>query len=225
MRQWLAGIAERLAERIDALSLRERVLSLLAALAVIAALWNVALMDPLAAEQERKRERMSDLRSEIDSLNDQARKIVERGSRNPDRRLRRAISALQDEIAGLDERLSDITTGLIDPRDMPRVLEQVLTRETGLELIRLQKRGSEPLLEPREAGTSATGPGAQIYRHELELVFRGRYLQTLSYLRALDELPWRFFWRRLELDVVDWPTARVRIVVFTLGLEEGWIGV
>jgi len=223
MRQWLA----RIADWLDALSLRERVLSLVAALAVIAALWNVALMNPLAAEQERKRERMSDLQSEIDSLNAQAQKIVERGSRNPDRRLRRSISALKEEIAELDERLSEITTGLIDPRDMPRVLEQVLTRETGLELIRLQNRGSEPLLDPRGKGAPSNGAeaSAQIYRHELELVFRGRYLETLSYLRALDELPWRLFWRRLELDVVDWPTARVRIVVFTLGLKEGWIGV
>lgn len=217
----------RLVARIDALSLRERLLSLVAALAIIAALWNVALMSPLAAEQELRRERMSDLRSEIDGLNEQAQEIAERGARSPDRRLRQAIRALKQDIAELDERLGEITTGLIDPRDMPRVLEQVLTRETGLELVRLQNRGARPLLDPRERGKAEgePAPSAQIFRHELELVFRGEYLQTLSYLRALDELPWRLFWRRLELDVVDHPMARVRIVVFTLGLREGWIGV
>jgi MSHA biogenesis protein MshJ len=54
---------------------------------------------------------------------------------------------------------------------------------------------------------------------------RGGYLSTLRYLEELEDLPWRFFWKSLNYEVLEYPEARVVLTVETLSLREGWIGV
>jgi MSHA biogenesis protein MshJ len=52
----------------------------------------------------------------------------------------------------------------------------------------------------------------------LQLHLEGSYLATLRYLRALEALPWEFFWDGLHFEVIEYPTARVRLDIHTLGL-------
>ena len=40
-----------------------------------------------------------------------------------------------------------------------------------------------------------------------------------------NQLPWSFFWDRLDYTVTEFPKARAVIVVNTLSTREGWIGV
>ena len=64
-----------------------------------------------------------------------------------------------------------------------------------------------------------------MYRHGLQLELEGSYLATLAYLKALQALPWEFYWDEVRLQVDKYPTAKITIVVHTLSLTEGWIGV
>ena len=87
---------------------------------------------------------------------------------------------------------------------------------------------SAPQTAPASATTEAaaapptdTGP----YLHPVELIIEGNYLDIVSYLHALEALPWHFYWRVLELETKTYPRNRVRIELSTVSLEKEWIGV
>ena len=47
----------------------------------------------------------------------------------------------------------------------------------------------------------------------------------LAYLRALEALPWRFYWKTFDLSTTQYPTNRVRIELSTLSMDRAWLGV
>jgi len=113
---------------------------------------------------------------------------------------------------------------LIEPKQMAKVLEVVLAQNTDLKLQRVQSLGAEPL-SPIKAKEGEEAETLGIYRHGLQIEFKGSYLSTLKYLKALDKLPWNFYWDVLELNVDKYPVSTIVITVHTLSFHEGWIGV
>ena len=79
---------------------------------------------------------------------------------------------------------------------------------------------SKPFSDPvqDEADQPAT---AGIGRYELRLELQGSYLGTLRYLRALEALPWKFFWEEVNFEVMEHPKGRVTLDIYTLGLLKG----
>ncbi len=229
---------QALAARIDALSLRERVLLFLALVAVLYVLWEQTLMAPLERSRRAAEAAIAQASARIAALDREAQAILRRHREDPDAALRARLRALQERIAETDAALRRLTVDLIPPREMARVLEAMLTRDRGLRLLRLENRGRRPLIEPAPGegeGKAATdGQGTQqvragadmprIWRHDLRLELEGSFLDALRYLQALEGLRWRFFWDGVMVRVERYPEARVRIDVHTLSLEEGWIG-
>ncbi|WP_455203599.1 hypothetical protein [Kaarinaea lacus] len=65
----------------------------------------------------------------------------------------------------------------------------------------------------------------QIFKHGLEIEFQGDYLSTLSYLKKLETLPWKFYWDEVAYEVLEHPTAQITLKIHTLSLDKGWISV
>lgn len=215
---------ERLALRFDALTLRERGMVGAALLAVVIGAWQMLLMDPLDRESERLKSELRGLRAQITAQDEQGQALARRYSADPDAEARERLARTQGRSAALDAELEQRMSGLIAPAQMARVLEQVLTRQTGLELRSVRSLPPEPLL----GGGPGPGGGegsAGIFRHGVVLEFHGSYPETVEYLRALSTLPWAFHWDGVTFEVESYPRARVQIRVHTLGLREGWIGV
>ena len=210
---------QALITRIDALELRERALIMLAVLTVLWALWDVFLMQPLERSQTADQARIETLQSQVREMDEAARQLLERSARDPDRLMRTEIAELEQALESLDATLEDRAADLIEPRQMARMLEEVLTRESGLRLRSLRSLPAEPLIGADQEAVE------RIYRHGVEIEFTGTYMQTLDYLRAVEDLPWRFFWEAIELDVERHPRVTVRILVYTLGSREGLLGV
>lgn len=208
-------------DRIDALSLRERVLVLLAALALIAVLWDSLLMRPVERSRKRMEPDVAALRAEVERLHAAITELADQRGGDPNAVLRARVQQERTGISDLDRQLGGLTSALIAPEQMVQVLDQVLDRSKRLELVALRSLPAEPLasLVPGEALPS------QIYRHGVEIELDGTYLDLLDYLRALDQLQWRFYWQTLELDVTGHPRLRVKLTAYTLGNEEAWIGV
>jgi MSHA biogenesis protein MshJ len=213
VRQALAWIDER--------TLRERALLLAVCVGVLYTGWVLLLMQPVRERQAALREEEHQVREQIEVLGRQEAEIRRAHAADPDRELHARAETLIQQIGVLDERVRQHTAALVPPREMAKVLEEVLRREDALQLVRLEHLGAEPILEPSAAGaTSATG----IFRHRFELELQGGYLATLGYLRALEQLPWEFFWEALEYRVDEYPEGTATIRAFTLGAEEGWVG-
>ncbi len=211
-----------LMDRYDQLSLRERIIVLIAALLLVALVWDSVFMGPLDRESKGRLQQIDALRAEVSGLGQSIEALVAQGAASPAHSSGATADALAAEIAELDRRLVGATSGLIEPREMSHVLEQVLARAQRLTLHGLRTLPPQAVAAP-EAQPGA--PAAQIYKHGVELELSGSYLDTLYFLQALESLPWRFFWDRIEYAVEEHPRGRVKLRLYTLGLEEGWIGV
>lgn len=217
-------------EHVDALSARERGLVFLTALSVLYITWWQVLFEPLVAERDRVASEVERTRVQIHSIHSQIAELANRSRKDPDAVNRARLTVLREELQNLESSLRQVTKQLVPPEQMARLLETVLTREEGLELVQLEGLGARPVFDPAGDGTaSAEGErgegGTMLFRHGLRIEFEGDYLASLRYLNALEELPWQFLWERVELEVEEHPTTRVSITVHSLSLERAWIGV
>jgi MSHA biogenesis protein MshJ len=218
MTLWLRDLMDR----YDQLSLRERVIVLIATLLLIALIWDSAFMGPLDKERKAHMQQIDALSAEVSGLEQSIEALVEQGAANPAPDHKAVVESLNAEIAEIDRRLAGATSGLIDPKEMAHVLEQVLARAERLTLQGLRTMPPQAVVAPN-AQTGAAA--AQIYKHGVELELTGSYLDTLYFLQQLEALPWRFFWDHVEYTVEQHPRGRLKLRLYTLGLEEGWIGV
>lgn len=212
---------ERLRSRIDNMSLRERAILFGAVVVVLFVLWDSLLMQPLEAGRKAKLERLTQVRDEVETINQQTQQILARRDRDPNEELRRDLARTEAAIGKLEASIGATMGTLIAPREMARVLEDVLTRQTGLRPVKVESLPAVPVI----SGGAATGDAASLYRHRLQLTLAGGYLETVAYLRQLEALPWSFYWDSVTLDANDHSHTVVVITVSTLGLREGWIGV
>ncbi|MGQ0586739.1 MAG: type II secretion system protein GspM [Gammaproteobacteria bacterium] len=221
MTLWLRDLMDR----YDQLSLRERILVLVATTLMIALVWNGTFIVPLDKERKSKLGQVDALRAEITGLEQSIEALVAQGATEDQKPSHATADALQAEIADIDRRLAGVTSGLIAPKEMSHVLEQVLARAKRMTLIGLHTLPPEAVIAP---GSDVAQPGArgaaQIYKHGVELVLSGSYVDTLYFLQALEALPWRFLWDRVEYSI-EYPKGTLKLRVYTLGLDEGWIGV
>ncbi|MEA5444957.1 type II secretion system protein GspM [Gammaproteobacteria bacterium AB-CW1] len=209
-----------LRERIDALSLRERVLVFLAAAAVVAFIWHTFFMAPLSSRQETAQQQISDLRERVAEANAAVGEIIRAREADPDADRRARLAELEERIQALDENLAARTGDLIEPGQMALVLETMLERQEGLELLSMQSLSPRPLMD--DEGLEGVG---NIYRHGVRMELEGSFTAILRYLRALEAMDSDFYWGLLDVQMETYPNNRIVLIVHTLSLREGWIGV
>jgi MSHA biogenesis protein MshJ len=217
-------------DRYDHLSLRERVLVLAGVVGLITLVWDTTLMGPLDRDRRGRLQQVEGLRAEVSGLEQSVDAIVAQGTADPDRDNRAQVEKLGKQIADLDAQLAGATSGLIAPHEMGQVLQQMLARTSKLTLRALRTLPPEAVIAPmvgdNSAAQAATRVGAtQVYKHGIELEIDGTYLEALHFLQAIEALPWRFFWDRAEYTVEQHPQGRLKLTLYTLGLQEGWLGV
>lgn len=223
MRKRLAPLLERYGK----LSLRERGLVAGSLLLGVIIVWFQFVGDPAWQQAARTDKQITDLQNTLASLRQQQQTLLDKQKQDPLRELKNRLGLLEQHIAGVDSQLKEKLHGLIAPQQMAQVLEAVLHSHRDLNLLKLQSLSPVAIRAERaESETAAQDDtGVALYRHGLQIEFEGSYLATLNYLKALQALPWEFYWDEVRLDVEQYPRARVVITVHTLSLKEGWIGV
>lgn len=223
----------KLTQSIDRLSLRERLFLLAAGLFAIGGLWEAALAGPLAARERLANEKVTALQGRLVELDEALSAATAGVSEGVPDQLER-VRALRESVRLRDEEMRLFTSDLVDPTQMRRVLEDLLHRQDGLQLVSAVNRPARSVLEAEaeagpEAGAAvqaaAHSDAPKLYRHSLVLTLRGSYLDCLRYLEAAERLPWHLYWSRLELKTDEYPVNEITIELTTLSLDEEWIGV
>lgn len=213
-----------LLDRYDLMSVRERVLVLVAVLAVMAVVWDTVFSAPLDRERKQRLQQVEALRAEVSGLEESVGVLASKGVEDQNAALNDEIARISKELPELEARLAGATSGLIGAEEMTQVLRQLLKRAERLQVRALRTLDAAPVMADVQ-DTVAPTAGARIFKHGLEIELAGAYLDVLRFLQAMESLQWRFFWDQVELEVEQHPRTRVRLVVYTLSLEEGWIGV
>jgi MSHA biogenesis protein MshJ len=221
---------DKLAVRFDAMTMRERVLVMGALLAAIVMIWTLAILDPISGKLRALEAEKVGLESQIATA---VAGIDAANVSDPTSLALAKEKQRQAQLEAVNRELSDKSAGLIPPERMVHVIHDVLSRQHGVRLVRLHNKPvvnlvhsmalptAEIATDNAAAATLPTGP----FEHPIELVIEGSYLDLLAYLRALEQLEWRFHWKMLDLETTAYPTNRVRIELSTLSMDKDWIGV
>ncbi|MEM9333744.1 MAG: type 4a pilus biogenesis protein PilO [Pseudomonadota bacterium] len=208
---------EELEKKVDSLSLRERLLIGATTITMVAAIWYVQFFEPLEKAAAQRRGELQALQERARVANEQVeQQMLELAGGSAEQRAR--IARINQQIEELNNTLGDYAEELIDPTEMAQLLEGVLRKQSGLELVRIRNIPAETLAASEDENAM------RFYRHGLEIEVTGSYAATLDYLESIESLPWRLYWQVLELEVLDYPNNRIRIEVSTLSLDEEWIG-
>ncbi len=215
---------------VDEQPLRQRLLLLVAIVAVFFTLWDVVLMRSSKLREEQAESDTTRLEKQVKALELQAEATLKKLAADPNLERRKRKAELERQLADLDAGFDERTADLIPPSEMVRVLKELLGRESGLQLVRLESVPASALLAPDEESASeakvdmGSGP-VRLFRHGLVLEMSGDYLSVLRYIQAVEQLPWKFFWESMSYQVQQWPMGLITLKLLSLSSEEGWIGV
>ncbi|MGE3849177.1 MAG: hypothetical protein AB7I01_20020 [Gammaproteobacteria bacterium] len=219
-------------ERVDALKLNERVLLLAALLLVVVKVWDGLLLAPMTAERVRLQSEVETLGAALRETDQLSQAVLEAARHDPDAEVAATLAARNAELASVEGEIKSKVGRMVPQEQMATVLSAVLKRFDKLEFVALEGLGAEPVLANKAAPVDGAAapeieatPQAGAWRHGIRIRFKGSYLDALAYLRALETLPWGFFWDRIELETRDYPATEGSIVVYTVSLDRGWIGV
>ena len=70
---------------------------------------------------------------------------------------------------------------------------------------------------------AAPKPRELLYRHGVEIVLQGSYLDMVGYMAALEALPVQLFWGKASLDAQEYPNSRLTLTLYTLSLDQKWM--
>jgi len=223
----------QLQERVDALSLRERAMVGLAACALLAFVGNALVLAPMHKTQEALRAQIAQQREAMGGIDGEITARVQAFQLDPDAAARTRLASIRQQTGQLGEELLAIEHGLVAPERMGPLVDGILRANGRLKLVSMRTLPVEPLAGPDAAATAAPAPapaptaGAAaiplLYRHGVEVTVRGNYLDMVDYMSALDAMPTRLFWGRAQLDVEDYPGARLTLTLHTLSLDRQWM--
>jgi len=209
--------------RVNELTLRERGILFVGIAVLLYVAVNAVLITPQEIRQKYLLGESTRIRAEITRLEEQKLEIINRATLDPNAAERRQLEQLGEATQQVENQIREAVNGLIDPREMARALEGVLKGKQNLTFVRIENLGAKPLLNVAQDKDNLGDVG--IYKHTMRIELEGSFHHTRDYLQALEQLPWRFHWESVELQMVKYPLARVVITVNTLSLNEGWIGV
>jgi MSHA biogenesis protein MshJ len=221
-----------IADKIDSLSLRERAMVFIGVIAIIFTMWDSTLMSPLELEQKKIISSLNKKNAERMILITRVQDSMNQSQEDPDAQNIAKLKVLRSRLINVQADLESSTDKLVSPEDMPKILETVLHKTGGLTLNNLRSLGVTTLVAKEESDSAEKTESKltadnidNAYKHGLRIEFTGEYLTTLDYLRSLEELEWGFFWDSFELNVNEYPETKASVEIFTLSLNEEWIGV
>lgn len=233
---------QRLALKIDALSLRERVVIFAMLTLAVIMLLDTVLFKPQSARQKQLSQQITLEQAQIAAIHAEIQQKVKSQGVDPDAAARTRLQALKQQSAQLQAAMRDVQKGLVSPDKMGALLESFLKQNGGLRLMSLKTlpvTGLDELVatETKAAGEKpAAAPAAKdkqesppatvhVYKHGVELVVQGGYLDMMNYMAALEAMPWQLFWRGAKLRVEEYPKATLTLTLFTLSLDKAWLNI
>lgn len=208
----MKNMLSRQMERIDAASLRERVLIFLAFTMAVVLIGNLALIDPLRARQRLLALETSQRQVELNTIQAELRRLAAIEGADPNAALNSRAVALRGELASLDARVMAEQQRFTAPERVREILDEMLQRNKRLALIDL-----------KTLPVSVIDGGKRVFRHGVELTVTGTYAELFDYLAAMERLPTQLYWGKAELDVLNHPIAKLRLVVYTVSLDRAWL--
>ena len=234
---------QKLALRIDALTLRERAIIFAVAVLILITLINAVLLDPQYAKQAKLSQQIRQQQAQIADIQNQIQQRVKLQENDPNQEARAQLEALTQRAQDMRDSLGSLQQQLVSPDKIADLLESVLKKNDKLQLVSLkslpvtrlnesveeiqsrqQKSGQQGATTSASGSTGASGEDVDaVYKHTVELTVQGGYLDMLAYVKSLEKMPWRVFWENAQLKADGDQPATLTLTLFTLSLDKKWL--
>lgn len=241
------------AAKVETLSLHERALVAVAATVAAGYLVYAVLIDPALTRERALQAVIDQQRAQISDIDAELAQRKAIAAVDPDVGAKSSLAQVLAENARMRSALRTMQKGLVAPDKMAQLLEHMLQANGKLRLVSLKTlpprgmsdgRFSEPAevteVPPPAASLSQLPPGAApgaangaprvpakqdeiLYRHGVQVVLQGSYLDMVNYMDSLERLPVQLFWGKATLDAQEYPKARLTLTLYTLSLDTKWM--
>ncbi|MDD2702274.1 MAG: agglutinin biogenesis protein [Sideroxydans sp.] len=217
---------EQLVAKIDAMTLRERALIFAAVAFALVAMIDSFFLNPLLQQQKRLSSQVVQQQEKMKEIQGQLAALLQAKQADKDAPQRERIRQLREQIALGDTFLRETQDKLVQPARMAHLLEQVLAKNSRLQLVSLETLQVANFIEKADKDPQpAAADGKQIYKHGVRITVRGNYADLTQYLQMLEKLPTQMFWGMANMNVVKYPQTELTLTLYTLSLDKTWLQV
>lgn len=203
------------ADKLAALSQRERVLIMLTGVVLVGSIATYGWLDAAVVRLEQDRLALISAQRDLEIMDLENQGKQARLARDPDQNVRTQLAGVDEEIGKLDAALKAQTVDLIQAHEMPEVLEALLSRSANLHMVALTSLAPEPLMAGEQR--------INLFKHGIRLKLEGGYFDVYQYLKALEALPRHFYWKQFDYQVQEHPKAVVEMEIYTLSTSKEFI--
>lgn len=211
-----------LSEKFNQLETRMRLLVSFAIALVLGLILDLIWLSPNSRKIDQINSEFENTQKQInDTLKTQAalnQSIVDQRNHPKRKELERLVKQTNEVKSLLKEK----TTNLVIPREMTKVLNEIIKSTGQMKLIQLKKHEPYPLFKESEENQEIEQ--IQLYRHAIELTLEGNYSRTQKFIEALETMPQKVAFDRFQFTVEEYPKSQVRLIVSTLSFSKKWIG-
>jgi MSHA biogenesis protein MshJ len=208
----------KIQERFESLTKREKVIVVSASFAILWSLWDGLFYQPTVLKQKALKQELVSITTEINNQRQVAALLESSGNINPNIDNQNKLAELKAQYSRLQEQVMLGNKKFVPPQLMAEALNDMLKQNHKLTLVKLESLPPTTLLAEKQQHQP-------IYKHGLVITFTGSYSDTVHYLETLEALPWAIIWESLDYRVKNYPIAEVTIRAVTLSFERGWLGV
>lgn len=210
-----------LEDKFAALTIREKGLMIASGLLLILFGGYVWFVEPIQLEIDGLTKRVDRQKADLGRLEAQIKNIEVELSQDPNEPLRKSVKKLRESIVKVDASLREQTVDLIPANKMPEVLEKILGQSDKLKVLKMNSIPPVRMMDINSTG----GENVNLFQHGVMLVLEGEYMDILNYLEEIEDLEWRFYWKRFDYLVGEYPVAKAEIELYTLSTNKAFIGV
>ena len=209
---------EQLAQKFDSLSQRERGLIALAVL-VLVAMSAYMPIESLWKQQHSTAQQVKALEQENKISMQQIDLYQQRLAMDPNQDYRQRLSLLQQQNQEIDAQLNEQMVDMVPADYMPELLGNLLGQVQGIKLLKFTSVTPVPLLAVGEEKK------LNLYSHGIRMSLEGDYFSVLRFVEAVEAMPDKLYWKRLDYKVAEYPKGKIDIELYTLSINKDFISV
>ncbi|WP_351088546.1 MSHA biogenesis protein MshJ [Shewanella sp. S1-49-MNA-CIBAN-0167] len=211
--QWLVW-----SSKFDALSPRERIL-ITFALLVVAGMLLFMPLESLWKQHQSLQNQLKGLEQENSISLQQVALYEERLQLDPNKDYQQRLQIITEQMQLIDADLTDQMVDMVPADYMPTVLANLLGNVKGVTLISFASIAPKALLQVGD------GSNVNLYSHGIKLMLKGDYFAILAFIKAVETMPDKLYWKRLDYRVESHPEALVELELYTLSVNKDFISV
>ncbi|WP_297896316.1 MSHA biogenesis protein MshJ [Shewanella sp.] len=214
----MKAIFKSLGQKFDVLSQRERVLIAVAVFVLLGMLGFMPL-ESLWKNHSSITQQLKTLEQENSISVQQLELYQQRLAMDPNQDYQQRLNLLLQQNQDIDAQLNEQMVDMVPADYMPELLSNLLGQIQGIKLLKFTSIAPVPLLGVGEEKK------LNLYSHGIRMSLEGDYFSVLRFVEAVEAMPDKLYWKRLDYKVADYPKGSIDIELYTLSINKDFISV